>query len=277
LQDAKRLAQALGLCNREARFEAELLLARTCGIDRAHLVAHPDLAAHAASSAAYRAALERRLHGEPVAYILGTREFFGLDFEVTPAVLIPRPDTELLVECALDRLDAAARRRVLDIGTGSGCIAICVAHRRPHAEVVATDVSVEALAVAQRNALRHAAANVAFRQGALFDPVAGERFDLVVSNPPYIDASDPHLSRGDLRFEPRQALTPGADGASLLRELAARAPAALRPGGWLLLEHGYDQADAVAHALAAARLESVFSALDLGGQQRVSGGRRPAS
>jgi release factor glutamine methyltransferase len=276
MQDAKRLAQALGLSSREARFEAELLLMRAAGIDRARLIAHPELATQAASSAAYRAALERRLRGEPVAYILGTREFFGLEFEVTPAVLIPRPDTELLVECALDRLDPAASARVLDVGTGSGCIAISLAHHRPHAQLVATDVSAEALAVARRNATRHGAANVTFRQGAGFEPVAGERFELIVSNPPYIDASDPHLTQGDLRFEPKQALTPGADGTSLLRALVAGAPAVLKPGGWILLEHGHDQAGAVAQALAGAGLVALFSARDLGGRRRASGGRARA-
>jgi release factor glutamine methyltransferase len=239
------------------------------------LLAHPGLAAQAASSPAYRSALERRLRGEPVAYILGTREFFGLEFEVTPAVLIPRPDTELLVECALERLDVAAPSRVLDVGTGSGCIAVCLAHHRPHAEVVATDVSAEALEVARRNASRHGAANLVFRQGADFNPVAGERFDLMLSNPPYIDANDPHLTQGDLRFEPKQALTPGADGASLLRKLAAGAPRVLRPRGWLLLEHGYDQAATVTRALVTAGFEAVFSARDLDGRQRVSGGRAP--
>ena len=274
-QDAKRLAEALGLSDREARFEAELLLMRTAGLERARFIAHPQLAAQAASSRAYRAALERRLRGEPVAYILGVREFFGLVFEVSPAVLIPRPETELLVESGLTRLDAAAESRVLDVGTVSGCIAICLALQRPRTHVVATDISAAAIEVAQRNAARHAAANVTCRVGSGFQPVAGERFHLIVSNPPYIDAADAHLTRGDLRFEPRQALTPGADGTSVLRQLVAQAPQVLHAGGWLLLEHAFNQGEAARSALRAAGFEEVFGAHDVAGQPRVSGGRLP--
>jgi release factor glutamine methyltransferase len=261
------------LSNREARAEIDVLVARVLGIGRARLIAHPELAEAAAADAVYRAALARRLRGEPVAYILGVREFYGLEFEVSPAVLIPRPETELLVECALERLPAAAPARVLDVGTGSGCIAVCIARARPQALVVATDVSADALALAARNAARQGANNLALRLGAGFKPVAGERFDLVVSNPPYIAAGDPHLRLGDLRFEPQRALTPGSDGMALLRQLAADAPKFLLPGGWLVLEHGHDQADAVSDALAAAGLREVFGARDLAGLPRVAGAR----
>jgi release factor glutamine methyltransferase len=239
---------------------------------RAQLIADPERAEAAAALPAYRAALARRLQGEPVAYILGTREFFGLAFEVTPAVLIPRPETELLVELALERLPQDDARRVLDIGTGSGCIAVSLAARRPAARVVATDVSQAALEVAARNAQRHGV-RLDLRCGSLFEPVRGERFDLIVANPPYIDAGDPHLAQGDLRHEPRQALTPGADGARLLRTIVQQAAPALAHPGWLLLEHGFDQADAVTAALTAAGFGQVSTVRDLGGQARVSLGR----
>jgi release factor glutamine methyltransferase len=276
VQDTERLADALGLSYREARIEVEALLTRTLGIERARLIAHPELIERAARYPTYRDSLQRRLQGEPVAYILGRREFYGLEFEVTPAVLIPRPETELLVDCALARLPASGRARVLDIGTGSGCIAIALARARPAMQLVATDASLPALQVAARNAQRLGAGDIEFRQGPSYRPIAGERFDLVLSNPPYIGEGDPHLQQGDLRFEPKQALTPGADGMALLRELAAGAPAVLQPGGWLLLEHGYDQAQAVCTALEAAGFDEVFSAPDLAGHLRVTGGRRPS-
>lgn len=250
----------------------ELLLTRTTGLTRAQLIAYPERAEAVTASAAYRAALARRLAGEPIAYILRTREFFGLEFEVTPDVLIPRPETELLVELALERIPEEEALRVLDIGTGSGCIAVTLAAQRPAARVVATDISDAALEVARRNALRYGV-QVEFRQGTLFTPVAGRRFDLVVSNPPYIDSVDPHLRRGDLRFEPRTALTPGDEGTSLLRAIVAQAPAALAPGAWLLLEHGFDQGAAVRAALLDAGYTDVSTVPDLGGQPRVSLGR----
>ena len=274
VQDAERLADALGLSYREARFEVEALLTRALGIDRARLIAHPELIERAAADPAYRDSMQRRLQGEPVAYILGCREFYSLELEVTPAVLIPRPETELLVDCALARLPASSAARVLDIGTGSGCIAIALARARPAIHLVATDVSLPALEVAARNAQRLGVGSIEFRQGPGYRPIAGERFDLVLSNPPYIGADDPHLHQGDLRFEPKQALTPGADGMVLIRELAAGAPAALRPGGWLLLEHGHDQPQSVSAALEAAGFDEVFSAPDLAGHLRVTGGRR---
>ena len=272
-RDAQRLADALGLPLREARYEAEVLLVRTTGLDRARLIAHPELADEAAATSVYQHALERRLRGEPVAYILGTREFYGLDFEVTSAVLIPRPETELLVELALERIVAQASCDVLDIGTGSGCIAVALGVHRPLAHVVATDVSPDALQVARRNAVRHAVANVELLAGSGFAPVDERSFNLIVSNPPYVAGGDPHLLRGDLRFEPQDALTPGGDGTALLQQLVVEAPARLRPGGWLLLEHGYDQAHVVTTALRAAGFEEVFTARDIAGHARVSGGR----
>ena len=275
MQDAKRLAAALGLSNREARAEAELLLTRALGITKARLIAHPELGGEAERNARYREFIARRMQGEPVAYILGEREFYGLTFEVDPAVLIPRPETELLVELALARIRAEEPCSVLDIGTGSGCIAIAIAHLRPRAQVIATDLSPAALAVARGNAVRHATGNVEFREGDCFDPVPGARFDLIVSNPPYVAGADPHLVQGDLRFEPKRALTPGVDGLQMLRAIIGQARRYVREEGALLLEHGHDQAEAVRALLVDAGFTGVIGERDLAGQLRAAGGVAP--
>ena len=216
--------------------------------------------------------VQRRLDGEPIAYIVGEREFFGLPFRVSPAVLIPRPDTELIVELALERLPQ--RGRMLDMGTGSGAIAVACAHSRPDADVTALDLSEAALEVARANAAANGAA-VRFLRSDWFAAIAAERFDLIASNPPYIASNDEHLSQGDLRFEPAGALTDHADGLSALRTIVDGAPAHLVPGGWLLLEHGYDQAEAVRALLDARGFLEVQSWRDLPGIERVSGGRLP--
>jgi release factor glutamine methyltransferase len=214
----------------------------------------------------------RRLDGEPIAYIVGKREFFGLHFNVGPAVLIPRPDTELIVERALERLPQG-HARLLDMGTGSGAIAVAVAHTRPDADVSALDVSPDALAVAQANAAANGA-RVRFLHSSWFDALAaGETFDVIASNPPYIAAGDAHLAQGDLRFEPVGALTDHADGLSALRIIIEGSPRHLMAGGWLLLEHGYDQAAAVRTLLADGGFSDVRSWQDLAGIERVSGGR----
>lgn len=276
LDDARRLADALGLSSRDARAEAELLLVRALGIGKARLAAYPELAAEGRRNPLYVRYIERRLAGEPVAYILGEREFYGLDFQVTPDVLIPRSETELLVELALARVPEGESSRILDIGTGSGCIAVTLAHLRPRSRVIATDVSAAALEVARENARRRVADNVEFRRGDGFAPTLGERFDVIVSNPPYVAEGDPHLRQGDLRFEPKQALTSGEDGLDLMRAIIRQAPPRLQAGGWLLLEHGYDQGDAVSALLGAAGLAQVFTDRDLAGLPRVSGGRMVA-
>jgi release factor glutamine methyltransferase len=215
--------------------------------------------------------VQRRQQGEPIAYIVGQREFFGLPFQVNPAVLIPRPDTELIVELALERL--APRARMLDMGTGSGAIAVALAHSRPDAAVTALDVSAAALALAGRNAAANGA-RVEFLRSDWFGALdGGRRFELIVSNPPYIAAGDAHLVQGDLRFEPVGALTDHADGLSALRLIADGAPGFLVDGGWLLMEHGYDQAAAVRALLARRGFADVQSWQDLGGIERVSGGR----
>jgi release factor glutamine methyltransferase len=248
-----------------------MLLQQVLGVNRAYLLAHPERVLDETQQAAYRALLQRRLAGEPLAYILGEREFFGLTFKVTPATLIPRPDTELLVELALQRIPQHGR--VLDLGTGSGAIALSIAHSRPDAQVTAVDASAGALEVAQDNALRLNVNNARLLHSNWFSALSNERYDLIVSNPPYIEDADAHLEQGDLRFEPRSALASGADGLDDIRRIVADAKHHLDAGGWLMFEHGYDQAARVRELLAAARYAEVFSARDLSGIERVSGGR----
>jgi len=220
----------------------------------------------------YTALFERRMNGEPIAYLLAAREFYGLDFKVTPATLIPRPETELLVELALQHIPQRGTFRVLDLGTGSGAIALSIAHARPDAGVVAVDASQDALAVARENAQRLNTGNVRLLCSDWFSALHGEHFDLIVANPPYVAANDAHLAQGDLRFEPRRALASGADGLDDIRRICAQAKAHLDPGGWLLFEHGYDQAEQVRTLLRHSGFTGVFSARDLSGIERVSGG-----
>ncbi len=224
------------------------------------------------SKRCYDALLERRLQGEPVAYILGEREFFGLKFKVTPDTLIPRPDTELLVELALQHMPENKGWRVLDMGTGSGAIALSIAHSRPDAEVTAADASGAALDVARENAGRLGVRNISFLQSDWFSALSGQRFDLIVSNPPYIAAADRHLTQGDVRFEPLSALASGADGLDDIRKIVGQAGAYLEHGAWLLLEHGYDQAAQVRDLLHQNGFVEIFSEKDIAGIDRVSGG-----
>ena len=249
--------------------ENRILLCHALGISRVALITQSERQLDAAEAKRIDALVARRSAGEPIAYIVGKREFYGLDFEVSDAVLIPRPDTELLVELAIER--APVRARVLDMGTGSGAIAISISHARPDAQVTALDVSEAALAVARGNAVRNAA-RVRFLHSDWFAAVGGEQFDIIVSNPPYIAAGDEHLSQGDLRYEPQDALTDHADGLSDLRAIAQGARNHLAPGGWLLMEHGYDQAAQV-RALLGEHYTEVQSWRDLSGIERVTGGR----
>jgi len=272
LDDASaRIASALGLDKREARLETRVLAAFAWNVAPAWLIAHDTDPLAEAHIAAFDVLLARRLAGEPIAYLTGTREFYGRPFHVSSDVLIPRPDTELLVELALARMPPDQAVDVLDLGTGSGCIAITLALERPLARVTAVDRSAAALAIAERNA--HALdARVEFLTSDWFDALAERRFDLIVSNPPYIAAADPHLARGDVRFEPVSALAAGQDGLDDLRHLTRRACAHLRPGGTLLLEHGYDQANAVHALLRENGMRHPRSWADLAGILRVSGG-----
>lgn len=270
-QAAARLATDLGLAKREARLEARVLAAHAWAVTPAWLIAHDTDALPTEQAAAFDALLARRLAGEPVAYLTGAREFFGRDFRVTPDVLIPRPDTELLVERALAQIPPGRPTTVLDLGTGSGCVAITLALERPQARVTAVDRSSAALAVAQRNAAL-LGAPVEFLTSDWFAALAGRRFDCIVGNPPYVAAGDPHLARGDVRFEPAGALAAGPDGLDDLRHLIGAARDHLTPGGLLLLEHGYDQAPAARALLAAHGYAHPRSWTDLAGIERVSGG-----
>jgi release factor glutamine methyltransferase len=252
--------------------DSRALLRAALGVSDTFLVAHPGKVLTDWQRDRYRAWVERRRAGEPVAYLIGEREFYSFAFKVTPAALIPRPETELLVDVALERVPAHAAFRVLDLGTGSGCIAVAVANHRPRAQVTATEASRDALAVARENAARHGS-NIEFIESDWLDALAGRRFDLIVSNPPYVAEHDPHLSQGDSRFEPRAALVAGADGLSCIRLIIAQARDYLEPGGGLLFEHGYDQAARCRALLAQAGYSEVATRHDLADIERVSGGR----
>jgi len=256
-----------------ARLEVQCLLQSALHVPRVYLLAHPERCLTDAEFAHYTELMQRRLHGEPIAYILGEREFYGMNLKVTLATLIPRPDTELLVELALQRIPLHERCAVLDLGTGSGAIALAIAQACPRAEVLACDASTAALAVAQENARALGISNASFVQSDWFASLGMQRFTLIVSNPPYIAAGDPHLAQGDVRFEPVSALISGMDGLDDIRHIITQSSSHLLPGGWLLLEHGYDQAARVRSLFERAEFDDVFSACDLAGIERVSGGR----
>ncbi len=267
--------QALHQARREiGATDARMLLQHVLDVSQAHLIAHADQELNPEQARHFHLLVVRRFHGEPVAYLMGKREFYSLDFKVTPAVLIPRPETELLVDLALERIPADRPSKVLDLGTGSGAIAISIAKYRPLADIIAVDSSAAAIAVAKINAEKLNVNNVRVITSDWFDGLAGEKFDLVVSNPPYIAEGDPHLTQGDLRFEPRTALTTGDDGLECIRFIIASASAYLVEGGALLLEHGYNQADVCRQLLSKADFGGVFSHPDLAGIVRVSGGVR---
>ena len=254
-------------------FEAKILLGHVLHRDRAWLAAHGDAPMAAREVKAFDALARRRRDGEPVAYLTGRREFYGLDLEITPDALIPRPETELLVELALVRIDANEHTEILDLGSGCGAIALAIASERPHSAVLGIDVSAAAVELARRNASRLHVGNVTFIESDWFDAVPKKRFDAIVANPPYVAAGDGHLSEGDLRFEPPAALAAGPDGLTAIRAIIAGAAAYLLPRAWLLVEHGYDQADAVQGMLRDAQFSDVQSRRDLAGIPRVALGR----
>jgi len=259
------VADALRTASIDAR-EARLLLAAATGFSTTSVVAFPERCLAAEAENRFHDFIHRRKSGEPVAYILGRKEFYGLELSVNPAVLIPRPETELLVELSLQREFSS----VADLGTGSGAIALALKHQRPRARVVAIEASAAALVVARKNAARFNL-DIDFRHGRWLAPLAGERFDLIVSNPPYVAEGDPHLA--DLAFEPAAALVAGPDGLAAIREIVAAAPSHLVPGGWLMLEHGVGQDVAVRSLLTEKGLEEVATWPDLAGIPRVSGGQ----
>jgi release factor glutamine methyltransferase len=270
-ESASRLTDRAG---QDARAEAQILLAHGLGWERAMLWARPEAVVPSAVVAGCRELVRRRAAGEPVAYLTDRRGFWTLELEVSPGVLIPRPETELLVEQVLATFPADAPVRVADLGTGSGAIALALAAERPGWTVVATDSSPAALDVARRNAARLGLTGVSFRLGDWANALRpGEQFGVVVSNPPYVADGDPHLAAGDLPWEPRLALVGGPDGLDGIRRLVPAAVPHLAPGGWLLLEHGADQGGAVRNILARADLGGVYTVRDLAGLERVSGGR----
>lgn len=259
----------------EAVIDARLLLQQSLAASHAWLIAHINDELTDAQVAFFQQLLARRLEGEPVAYILGMREFYGLPLKTTPATLIPRPDTETLVEAALDKLPSNQNLKVLDLGTGTGAIALAIAKNRPQAQVTAVDFSVEALAVAKENAQNLDLDHVRFLQSNWFASLQNEKFDVIVSNPPYIAENDAHLTQGDLRFEPLTALASGKDGLDDIRHIIQAAPSYLNPHGWLMLEHGYDQAEKVAELLTLSGFDQVSHVKDLAGTLRVTLGRMP--
>ena len=256
------------------RLDAELLLAAALGKPRSFLRTWPERIVTREAKDLYSTFIERRRDGEPIAYILGHQGFWSLDLEVSPDTLIPRPDTELLVETAL-ALTGAERRRVLDLGTGTGAIALALAHERAQWQVMGVDRVDGAVVLAERNRARLGISNASFQQSHWFAALSAERFDVIVSNPPYIPHNDPHLDEGDVRYEPASALVAGDDGLDDIRLIVQQAPEHLLSSGWLLLEHGFDQAPAVRSLLTEQGFISVESHRDLGGHERVTLGQRP--
>jgi release factor glutamine methyltransferase len=268
------ISGVLGISDADAKLEARLLLQTVLNVNRAWLLSHEDDALGANIHAAYEALLKRRINGEPIAYILGKREFYGLEFMVTPDTLIPRPDTETLVEAALEKIPLNNTCFVLDLGTGTGAIAIAIAKQRPQAQVTAIDASRPALTVAQTNAKSLDTGNIEFVLSDWFTELQGRTFDVIVSNPPYIAEDDLHLKQGDLCFEPMSALSAGKDGLDCIRHIINHAGQHLKDNGWLMLEHGYDQAAKVTQLLMHENFEAVSSTADLSGILRVTLGRK---
>lgn len=270
------LAQAAQIDSPTAQLDTELLLAFVLDKPRSYLYAWPDKTVDEAHVAAFMALVERRQRGEPVAYLLGRQGFWTLDLEVAEHTLIPRADSELLVETALQLANDSSVRKVLDLGTGTGALALALASERPLWSVTGVDRIESAVALAQSNQRHLQLTNVQFLHSHWFSALSGQRYDLILSNPPYIAANDPHLQQGDVRFEPLSALVSGVDGLDDIREIIVQAPSYLTAAGWLLLEHGFDQAHAVRQLLAGAGFIDVYSRRDLSGHERISLGRLPS-
>ena len=271
-QASKKLVDALGLAHAEASSEVNLLLQHLLQVNRAWLISHDRDALTDDQQQDFYALLQRRLAGEPIAYILGSREFYGLPLKVTPATLIPRPDTETLVEAAFQKIPIDAPWNILDLGTGTGAVALAIAKHRPTCHVIGVDASAEALVVAIENAQNLDLKNLSLIKSNWFSDLEAEKFDVIVSNPPYIAEADCHLTQGDLRFEPRSALASGVDGLDDIRRIIQDTPKYLKPNGWLMLEHGYDQAHLVAALLKGHGFSQIDHAQDLAGTLRVTFG-----
>lgn len=258
-----------------AHFDAEILMAHVLESTRSFLFANPELELPYKRTEAFKKLIKRRMHGQPIAYLTETSEFWSLPLRISPAVLIPRPDTELLVEAALKKTPTDVAWRIADLGTGSGAIALALASERKKCEIHGTDISQAAINLARGNASQLGLDHVQFHLGSWNEPLDG-KFHLVVSNPPYIDADDPHLKQGDLRFEPREALTPGLDGLSAIRKISQLARHMLLDGGWIMFEHGWDQGAASREILQNTHFINVETLQDLAGHDRVTLAEKPA-
>ena len=275
LQAQLKLNNALELDAIDGRFESQLLLQHLLNANRAWLIAHENENLATDVQARFDYLVNRRADGEPIAYILGNREFYGLNLTVTPATLIPRPDTEILVDAALNKVPTNTPLQILDLGTGSGAIALAIAQQRPQTQVTAVDACKAALEVAISNRKQLHITNIHFLLSDWFDNLNDMLFDVIVSNPPYIEDTDVHLNQGDLRFEPSSALASGADGLDDIRHIIDGCLIHLKPQGWLMLEHGYNQAPAVADLMAQTGLVNIETFKDLGGNDRVTIGKNP--
>ena len=271
-QAAHLIQNQLGLESTEAGFEANLLCQQVFSVNRAWLISHQNDPLEVNQQAAFEALVQRRLSGEPIAYIVGSREFYGLQLKTTSSTLIPRPDTESLVEAALAKIPENSNLDVLDLGTGTGAVALAIAKNRPHCKVRAVDASSSALSVALYNVQFLKLENVQLLESNWFLNLQNEKFDVIVSNPPYIAQDDVHLKQGDLRFEPISALASGKDGLDDIRNIIQDAPHYLKPNGWLMLEHGYDQAEAVSALLSERGFSPIDHAKDIAGTLRVTFG-----
>ena len=265
-----QIARELQQVSPTSRLDAEVLVMHVCSFRRSHLITHQHIAVTDDQRRQLDALMARRQRGEPIAYLTGTREFWSMTLNVSSHTLIPRPETELLVEKALERIPPDTDWTVADLGTGSGAIALALAKERPRCRVIATDISPEALVVARLNANQFCLTNVEFREGDWLTALACDSLDVIVSNPPYVRADDPHLAQGDVRFEPRLALVAGGDGMDAIRHLARHAPQSLTPGGWILFEHGADQADAVGGLLRQHGYRDIVCHRDMGGHDRIT-------
>jgi release factor glutamine methyltransferase len=270
----KNAIAALAASSPTPRLDAEVLVMHACGIGRSELITRHDAALNDEQQNKLEGLLARRQRGEPVAYITGTREFWSMELDVSPATLIPRPETELLVEKALEHIPRDAEWTIADLGTGCGAIALAIAKERLRCRVIATDNSPAALQVARSNAKKFGLTNIEFHEGDWFAALTDATFDMILSNPPYIRAGDPHLKQGDVRFEPATALVAGTEGFDAIRHIARHAREFLKPDGWLLFEHGWDQAEAIGDYLRQQGYRDIVCHTDLTGQARVAGGRR---